>query len=75
MLFTQRFSFPFCVSLQDTYLPVHQAHHGRFYPHPHSEAAVHVLVVEDGLEAGEHEHQGCIEVALPQGGILIPHEP
>lgn len=32
-------------------------------------------MVEERLQAGEQEHQRGVEVALPQRGIFIPHEP
>lgn len=57
-----------------THLPVNQAHNGRLHPHPHSEASVHVLMVEEGLEAGQQEHESGIEVAFPQRSILVSHE-
>ena len=31
-------------------------------------------MVEERLEAGEQEHQSCIEIALPKRSIFIPHE-
>lgn len=57
-----------------THLPVHQAHDGRLHPHPHGEARVHVLMVEEGLEAREQEHEGGVEVALPQRSVFVSHE-
>lgn len=57
-----------------THLPVNQAHNGSLHPHPYGEASVHVLVVEEGLETGQQEHQGGVEVAFPQRSVLVPHE-
>lgn len=57
-----------------THLPVNQAHDGCLHPHSHCEASIHVLMVEEGLETREQEHEGGVEVALPQRGIFFPHE-
>lgn len=40
----------------DTDLSVNQAHNSCLHPHPHCEASVHVLMVEEGLETGQQEH-------------------
>lgn len=57
-----------------THLPVDQAHDRCLDPHSHSEAGVHVLVVEERLEAGEQEHERGVEVAFPQRSVLVSHE-
>lgn len=31
-------------------------------------------MVEQGLETGQQEHQGSVEVTLPQGGVFFVHE-
>ena len=52
---------------EETYLSVDEAHDGCLHPHADGEARVHVLVVEEGLHAGQQEHEEGEEVALPQG--------
>ena len=59
---------------RSTHLPVNQAHNSRLHPHSHCEAGVHVLMVEERLEAGEQEHQGGVEVAFPHRGIFVSYE-
>lgn len=38
------------------YLPIDETHDGGFDPHAHGEAAVHVLMIEERLQAREQEH-------------------
>ena len=57
------------------YLPVDQAHDSGLHPHSHGEAGVHVLMVEQGLEAGQEEQQEGKHEALPQVAVLVTHEP
>lgn len=64
----------FCLEVRFTHLPVNQAHDSCLHPHSHCEARVHVLMVEERLQAGEQEHQSSVEIALPKRGIFIPHE-
>ena len=59
---------------RDTHLPVHKAHDGGLHPHAHGEAGVHVLVVEERLQAGQQEDECGVEVTLPEGGLVVPHE-
>lgn len=56
------------------YLPVDKAHDGCLDSHAHSEAGVHVLVVKEGLHAGEEEHERGVEISFPQWSILFPHK-
>lgn len=39
-----------------THLPVNQAHNSCLHPHSHSEACVHVLMIEERLKARQQEH-------------------
>lgn len=68
----------FCTYLENidicTHLPVNQAHDSSLHPHSHSETSVHVLMVEEGLQTGEQEHQSGIEVALPQRSVFVSYE-
>lgn len=57
-----------------THLSVNQAHNSCLHPHSHCEASVHILVVKEGLETGQQEHECGVEIALPQRGIFISHE-
>lgn len=63
-----------CLEVRFTHLSVNQAHDSCLHPHSHCKARVHVLMVEERLEAGEQEHQSGVEIALPKRGIFIPHE-
>lgn len=56
------------------HLSVDQTHDSCFNPHAHSKAGVCVLVVEDGLQAGQEEHKRGVEIALPQRCVLILHK-
>ena len=59
---------------RDTHLPVDEAHDGGLHPHAHGEAGVHVLVVEERLQAGQQEDERGVEVALPERGLVVLHE-
>ena len=48
-----------------TYLSVHSGDDGTPHVHTESEAAVEVLVEEEGLHNGGHKQQRRIHVALP----------
>lgn len=63
-----------CLEVRFTHLPVNQAHDSCLHPHSHCETCVHVLMVEERLEAGQKEHQSGVEIALPKWGIFIPHK-
>lgn len=56
------------------HLSVDQTHDRCFNPHAHSKAGVCVLMVEDGLQAGQEEHKRGIKKAFPQRSILILHK-
>lgn len=56
------------------YLPVDKAHDGRLDSHAHGEAGVHILVVKEGLQAGEEEHERGVEISFPQRSVLLPHK-
>lgn len=56
------------------YLPVDEAHEGSFQPHSHSEAAIHVLMVQQRLQAGQQEEQRGEQETFPHGSVLVPHE-
>ena len=59
---------------RDTHLPVDEAHDGGLDAHAHGEAGVHVLVVEERLQAGQQEDERGVEVALPERRLVVPHE-
>lgn len=56
------------------YLPVDEAHDSGFQPHAHREAAVHVLMVQQRLQAGQQEKQRSKQETFPHGGVFVPHE-
>lgn len=56
------------------YLPIDSPNDGGLDPHAADEADVEVLVQHQGLQAGSHEQQHGVEVALPVWGLRVIHE-
>lgn len=56
------------------HLPVHGAHDGRAQPHSSHETHVEILLQDERLNAGAHEQQTRVEVAVPVGGAGVIHE-
>lgn len=56
------------------HLPVHQAGDGGSQPYLQHLESVHVLLLEQRLQAGGHEHQHRDQVALPGGGRGITNK-
>lgn len=58
-------------SLPRPHLSVHQASDGRSQPHLQHFESVHVLLLEQRLQAGGEKHQYREEIALPRGGLGV----
>lgn len=56
------------------YLSVHQASDGCSQPYLQHLESVHVLLLEQRLQAGGQEHQHCDQIALPGRGCGIANE-
>lgn len=56
------------------YLSVDESHDSCFNSHAHSKAGVHVLMIEDGLKAGQQKHHWGVEITLPQRSVCVFHK-